>query len=187
MPRGIDLTNQFLIAMPNMVDPMFSGALIVLCEHGPKGALGLVVNRPTDLTLRTLFARMDLALEIAPWAGAPVYFGGPVQTDHGFVLHAPLGDYGSTLTVSDQLGLTTSRDVLEAIAGGEGPERALVALGYAGWEAGQLEEELAENAWLSVGADPAIIFETGADERFDAAMRLLGFDPLMLSASVGHG
>jgi len=181
----LDLSNQFLIAMPALGDSNFGGSVIYVCEHTAQGALGLVINRPTDLTLGSLFERIDLKLEIAPIKDSPVFYGGPVQTDRGFVLHAPIGDYTSSLKVGE-LALTTSRDVLQAVAAGEGPSRMLVTLGYAGWAAGQLESELAENAWLTVSADPRVIFDTPPGERYPAALGLLGVDPLMLADSAGH-
>lgn len=181
----IDLTNQFLMAMPGMVSGPFAGALVYVCEHSGKGALGLVINRPTDLTLGSLLEKIDLNLEIQAGMDAPVYFGGPVQTDRGFVLHQPAGKYASSLPLAG-MALTTSRDVLEAVAGGKGPDRLLVALGYSGWGAGQLEDELAQNAWLTVEADQGILFETPAEDRYPAAMRLLGIDPLMLASDAGH-
>lgn len=186
MTQFVDLTHQFLIAMPGLADPNFSGAVIFVCEHNSRGALGLVINRPLDLTLSTLFDRIDLNLEIDPWKSQAVYYGGPVQTDRGFVLHMPTGDYGSTLPVTDQLGLTTSKDVLEAVAQGEGPARLFVTLGYTGWAAGQIEEELKRNAWLTVPAQIDLIFDIPPTERFDAALRLLGIDSLMLCAQAGH-
>jgi putative transcriptional regulator len=182
----IDLSNQFLIAMPGMVDPNFAGAVIFVCEHNADGALGLVINRPTDLNLATLFERIDMSLDESPVKDSPVYFGGPVHTDRGFVLHAPIGAYGSSLAVGSGLALTTSRDVLQAVANGEGPAQILVTLGYAGWEAGQLESEIAQNAWLSVTADPSVIFDVPANDRFAAALRLLGVDPIMLAGQAGH-
>ena len=186
MTLRMDLTHQFLIAMPAMADPNFSGSVVYVCEHGEKGALGLVINRPTELTLERLFDKIDLKLEIAPWREAPVYFGGPVQTDRGFVLHAPTGNWQSTLRVRDVIGLTTSKDILEAVGRGEGPPRMLVTLGYAGWSPGQLEHELSQNAWLTVEASDGIIFETPSDERLPAAMELLGLDYARLQDSAGH-
>jgi putative transcriptional regulator len=183
----MDLKHHFLIAMPNMVDPNFAGTVVYICEHNDKTALGLVINRPTDLTLEKLFDKIDLKLEISPWKDEPVFFGGPVQTERGFVLHQPPGNYGSSLHVSDDIALTTSKDVLEALAEGSGPRRLLVTLGYAGWGAGQLENEIAHNAWLTVPADPAVIFETPAHERLQAALRLLGIDDgMQLSGLAGH-
>ncbi len=183
---GSDLTNHFLVAMPRMADPNFGGSVVYIAEHSEKGALGLVINRPMELNLQTLFERIDLHLEIAPLAAEPVFFGGPVQTDRGFVLHTPVGSWGSTVNIADEVGLTSSKDVLEAVANGEGPSRLLVTLGYAGWGPGQLEDEIARNAWLTVPADPSLIFDTPAEERLSRAFRLIGIDPAFLSASAGH-
>jgi len=170
-----------------MADPNFGRTVILLAEHSERGALGLVINRPmTDLDLGALFDRIDLRLEIAPLASSPVFVGGPVQTDRGFVLHRPAGQWSSTVPIGDQLGLTSSKDVLEAVAAGQGPQEILVTLGYAGWGPGQLEKELAQNAWLTVPASPDLIFSTPVAQRFDQAIKLLGFDPAFLSASVGH-
>ena len=182
----IDLTNQFLIAMPGMADPLFSGTVVYVCEHNERGALGLVINRPIDLDLATLFDKVDLKLEIQPLAQQPVYYGGPVQTERGFVLHDAMGTFSSSLTVPGGLEMTTSKDVLEAVADGNGPHRFLMTLGYAGWTAGQLEEELGQNGWLTVEADPDIIFNVPADGRFSAALGLLGIDLTMLSGEAGH-
>ena len=180
-----DFSNQFLMAMPGTVEGDFAGAVIYVCEHTARGALGLVINRPTDLTLAKLFERIDLKLEIALAHDDIVFFGGPVQTDRGFVLHAPAGHYTSSIKLGE-LTLTTSRDVLQAVAEGTGPSRILVTLGYAGWGAGQLEYEMSQNAWLSVAADPRIIFDVPPEERYPAALKLLGVDPLMLSGGAGH-
>lgn len=181
----IDLSNQFLMAMPGMVGGNLAGTVIYVCEHSSKGALGLVINRPTNLTVEGLLEQIDLKLEIAPAKESLVFFGGPVQTDRGFVLHAPARDYSSSIKL-DGMALTTSRDVLEDVAGGHGPEKILVTLGYAGWGAGQLENELAQNAWLSVASDSDIIFATPPEERYDAALKLLGIDPVMLTGDAGH-
>ncbi len=182
----INLTNQFLIAMPGMADPTFAGSVVYVCEHNERGALGLVINRPIDIDMGTLFDKIDLKLEIQPVASQPVYFGGPVQTERGFVLHDPVGRYVSSLTVPGGLEMTTSKDVLEAVANGDGPRRFLLTLGYSGWGAGQLEEELSRNGWLTVHSDPEIIFSIPPEERFAAAIRLLGIDLTMLSGEAGH-
>ena len=185
-----NLTNQFLIAMPGMADDSFSGAVVYLCEHTEKGALGLVINKPIDITLKHLFERVDLTLNSATLAAQPVFYGGPVQTERGFVLHdkmdSALGPYSSTLSIPGGLEMTTSKDVLEALASGGGPKRLLVTLGYSGWGAGQLEDELGRNGWLTVDASPEIIFEVPVAERYDRAVALLGFDPRMLSQDAGH-
>jgi putative transcriptional regulator len=187
---GIDLTNQFLIAMPGMVDENFAGSVVYLCEHTDKGALGLVINKPIDITMKNLFEKVELPLDRDELAGQPVFFGGPVQTERGFVLHDGSGDeasgYSSTLTIPGGLAMTTSKDVLEALSSGAGPKRVLITLGCSGWSPGQLEEELGRNGWLSVGADPQVIFDTPIDQRYDRALGLLGVDPRMLSPDVGH-
>ena len=183
---AIDLTHHFLIAMPNMVDPYFAKSLTFICEHNDQGALGVVVNRPIDLSLQALFERINLELEPRELHDLPVYFGGPVQTDRGFVLHQPVGDWHSTLNVRGKLGLTTSKDILEAVGKGNGPKKLLIALGYSGWAAGQLEHELGQNAWLSVEAGEQIIFDLPAEERLPAAMELLGVDFASLSEEAGH-
>jgi putative transcriptional regulator len=181
----INLSNQFLLAMPGIVEGSLAGSVIYLCEHTTRGALGLVINRPTDLTLAVLFERIDLKLEIGPVRDELVFFGGPVQTDRGFVLHAPAGDYSSSINLGE-LALTTSRDVLQAVAEGNGPARMLVTLGYAGWGAGQLESEMAQNAWLNISADTHIIFDVPPEARYLAALKLLGIDPIMLAGNAGH-
>ncbi len=185
----IDLTNQFLIAMPGMGDDTFSGAVVYLCEHTEAGALGLVINKPIDITLKNLFEKVELELLAPDLGGQPVYFGGPVQTERGFVLHDEMADqapYNSTLAIRGGLAMTTSKDVLEALAGGGGPKRLLVTLGYSGWAAGQLEDEIGRNGWLTVDATPEIIFNTPVEQRYGRAVSLLGFDPAMLSQEAGH-
>jgi putative transcriptional regulator len=190
MVPELNLANHFLIAMPSMLDPVFGGTVIYLCEHNASGALGIIINKPTDMTMDVLFDRIDLKLEImtnhAPIGKKPVMFGGPVQVERGFVLHSPLEQFSSMMKVTEEVALTTSKDVLEAVASGAGPERILVSLGCAGWSAGQLEEEIAKNGWLTVSADPNIIFDMPIEERFAAAMKLLGIDPMMLAGEAGH-
>jgi putative transcriptional regulator len=187
----IDLTNQFLIAMPGMADENFAGSVVYLCEHSERGALGLVINKPIDIKLKNLFEKVDLPLTRSELAEQPVFFGGPVQTERGFVLHEKLGEgddagYHSTMSVPGGLAMTTSKDVLEALSGGAGPKKVLVTLGYSGWDAGQLEDELGRNGWLTVDADPAVIFDTPIEQRYQRALSLLGFDPRMLSPEAGH-
>ena len=185
----VSLTHQFLIAMPAMTDPSFSRSLTYICEHNEQGALGVIINRPSDMPLATLFERVNIPLEgrAARELGAmPVYFGGPVQTDRGFVLHRPLGHWQSTLEVRDGIGLTSSRDILEEMGSAGMPTDILVTLGYAGWAAGQLEWELSQNAWLTVAADPHILFGLPPAERLAAAMHLLGVDFANLSEVAGH-
>ncbi len=185
-----NLTNQFLIAMPRMGDDNFSGAVVYLCEHTAKGAMGLVINKPIAIKLKRLFEKVELSLDSQDLAEQPVYFGGPVQTERGFVLHEKMSDarspYSSTLSIPGGLEMTTSKDVLEALAHGAGPKRLLITLGYCGWAAGQLEDELGRNDWLTVDATPEVIFDTPVEQRYERAMSLLGFDPRMLSQETGH-
>lgn len=180
------LTNQFLIAMPGLTDPNFAQTVTLVCEHNEQGALGIVINRPLPMTFADVFAQLDLDATQSKVAQQPVLQGGPVQTDRGFVLHSPGPLWDSTLPVSEWLHLTTSRDILEALARGEGPQAALIALGYAGWGAGQLETEVAQNAWLTVPASEAVLFQTALERRWEAASRLLGVDLLHLSSDAGH-
>ncbi len=186
----LDLSDHFLIAMPSMLDPVFGGTVVYICEHHIGGALGVIINKPTDMTMDVLFSRLDLKLEInlndQILPHSPVMFGGPVQIERGFVLHAPDAPYTSSLKITDELALTTSRDVLDAVAQGHGPSRYMVTLGCAGWSPGQLEEEILHNGWLTVRADPSILFDTPVEQRFVAAMGLLGIDPNMLTSEAGH-
>ena len=185
----VSLSHHFLIAMPAMADPNFSRALAYICEHNEQGALGIIVNRPLDMALATLFDRVNIPLEshaAAELGAMPVYFGGPVQTDRGFVLHRPLGHWQSTLEVKEDIGLSSSRDILESMGATGEPVDILVTLGYAGWSAGQLEWELAQNAWLTVAADAQILFGLPPEERLAAAMQLLGVDFANLSEVAGH-
>jgi len=183
--QTINLTRHFLIAMPAMADPNFSRTLTFVCEHNERGALGIVVNRPIEVTLGALFRQVEISLDDSPLADQPVFYGGPVQFDHGFVLHRPLGAWKSTLPVGDT-GLTTSIDILEAMASGKGPREQLVALGYAGWAAGQLEDEIQRNGWLTVEADLDVVFDVPPEDRYDAAMKMLGVNAANLSDEAGH-
>lgn len=181
-----DFTHQFLVAMPGMADPNFNGAVVYVAEHSPRGALGIVINRTMEIDLRTLFERIDLPLAPGRLASTPVFFGGPVQTDRGFVLHRPVGQWSSTVAVTEDVGLTSSKDILEAVSRGEGPGRMLVALGYAGWGPGQLEDEIARNAWLTLPASADVIFDVPVEKRLASAFGLLGINPAFLSSSAGH-
>ena len=180
------LTNHFLIAMPQLHDPNFSRSVTYICEHTAEGALGIVINRPLDMCLGDILAHMEIDIEDERNARLPVHAGGPVHPERGFVLHRPVGDWESSLHVTGDIAVTTSRDVLEALARGQGPEQALIALGYAGWEAGQLEREMLENSWLSGPANPHILFEIDDHERWRAAAALLGVDLDKLSGEAGH-
>src|SRR6476620_4857777 len=186
----INLTNQFLIAMPGMGDGTFAGTVVYLCERTEQGALGLVINKPIDIKLKNLFEKVELSLDREDLADEPVYFGGPVQTERGFVLHERLGEegghYNSTLQIQGGLEMTTSKDVLEALSHGAGPKKVLVTLGYSGWGAGQLEEEMSRNGWINVDAEPGIIFDTPVSQRYGKALSLLGIDASMLSSDAGH-
>lgn len=184
--QNANFTHHFLIAMPAMVDPHFARTLTYICEHNEQGALGIVINRPLDMTLEALFERLDIPLAVRRFAALPVMFGGPVQTDRGFVLHRPVGKWQATLPVKGELGLTSSRDILQSVGSAGEPEEFIVSLGYAGWAAGQLEYEMAQNAWLTVAADARIIFGLPPEERLPAAMQLLGFDLANLSDVAGH-
>lgn len=182
----LDFRHHFLIAMPAMADPAFTKTLVYVCEHNEQGALGIIVNRPTSLTLGELFAQTNIPMDELELHNRQVYFGGPVQTDRGFVLHRPVGQWQSTLTINNNLGLTTSRDILLAVGAGLEPENMLLTLGYSGWAQGQLEHELTQNAWLTVPASEQILFELSSEKRFLAAMALLGVDYASLSEYAGH-
>jgi putative transcriptional regulator len=182
----MNLTNHFLIAMPAMTDPFFAKSLTYVCEHNDEGAMGIVVNRPISLNLSELFAQINMPLTQPELEDMPVHFGGPVQTDRGFVLHKAGGKWQSTLQVNDKIELTTSKDILQAVGEGTGPSNLLITLGYAGWSEVQLEQELAANAWLSVQATEHILFDLPADEKLAAAMALLGVDFASLSEEAGH-
>ncbi len=179
-------TNELLIAMPNLADPNFSQTVTLICEHNENGALGIVINRPLELRLGELFEHLQLKTAGDDIADATVYSGGPVQMDHGFVLHQPVGTWEATIQINDNLGLTTSRDILTAAAIGQGPQKCLVALGYAGWAAGQLEQEMANNAWLTVPSDNEIVFDLPVDQRWQAAAKKLGVDLNLLAGHAGH-
>ena len=181
--------------MPGLADETFSRSVVYMCEHSERGALGLVINKPSEMSMRSLFDKVDLPLGRTDLSDAPVFQGGPVHTERGFVLHeamhaenAPPKEtiYASTMTIPGGLEMTTSRDVLEALSTGAGPRRVLVSLGYAAWGQGQLESEIAENSWLTVGADLSVIFETPIAERYERALSLLGLQSWMLSPDAGH-
>ena len=178
--------NHLLIAMPGMEDPNFAKTVTYLCEHNAAGALGIIVNRPGKMRLRDVFKDMNLMCAHPKTATMPIYMGGPIQNERGFVLHSPVGQWTSTLNPGGTIGVTTSRDILEAMAEGEGPPDALIALGYAGWGAGQLEKEILGNTWLNGPADPDVLFNTPAEERWRAAAASLGVDIDRLSGQAGH-
>jgi putative transcriptional regulator len=180
------LTNQLLIAMPSLADPNFSQTVALICEHTERGALGIVLNKPLPMKLSDVLTQMKLEPSNDHIAELPVLRGGPVNTDRGFVLHRPGGKWDHTHRVSDTIQVTTSRDVLAAMARGEGPVDAFIALGYAGWESGQLEREMRENAWLSMPIDSRVVFEVPFEDRWLAAWRLMGIDVDRLSLVAGH-
>lgn len=182
-----NLTNHFLIAMPGMADPFFAKTVAYLCQHNRDGALGIIVNRPSELTLGDIMEQMNIEISVDGVGRMPIYFGGPVQPEQGFVLHEPFGTWDSTLQVSSSISLTTSRDILEAISIGKGPRKTLVALGYAGWGQGQLEREMVENAWLSAPGDQSVLFEVASAQRWKAAAELMGIDISLLTSQAGHG
>lgn len=187
MNQATYLTDQFIIAMPNLADPNFFHTVAYLCQHNADGALGIVINRSTDMKLGEIFKQMDIKVTSPASAETPVFAGGPVQQERGFVVHTSGGDWHATLPVSETISLTTSRDVLEAIAAGEGPEQYLVALGYAGWGAGQLEKEIMDNAWLNTPSGKQVLFDTPVNLRWTAAADQIGIDINQLTAPAGHG
>jgi len=199
---SINLTHHFLIAMPGLQDETFHKSVVYMCEHSDRGALGLVINKPSDMTMKGLFDKVDLPLGRADLTLSPVFQGGPVHTERGFVLHEPVSAcepldatesadsrepiYASTLSIPGGLEMTTSRDVLEAISTGAGPRKVLISLGYAAWGQGQLESEIAENSWLTVDADLSVIFDTPFAQRYEKALSLLGLESWMISPGAGH-
>jgi putative transcriptional regulator len=190
-----NLTNHFLIAMPGLKDEVFCRSVVYVCEHSERGALGLVINKPGELNMKRLFEKVELPLRRKDLSGAPVFQGGPVQTERGFVLHESFftgadrpreSVYASSMTIPGGLEMTTSKDVLEALSTGAGPRKVLVSLGYSAWGQGQLESELSDNSWLTVAASNSIIFDTPVADRYDQALLLLGVESWMLSPDAGH-
>jgi putative transcriptional regulator len=184
--RPTYLTNQFLIAMPGLQDPNFFQTVTFICEHNEHGAMGIVINRPLNLALGEVLMQMSLRPRSKEIENMPVFQGGPVHTDRGFVIHPPRGKWKSSIIVSDEIGVTTSRDILESIAEGNGPAESLIALGFAGWGAGQLEQEILDNAWLNGPADTSIIFNTPVEKRWEVSAAKLGIPLDRLSTDVGH-
>lgn len=185
MSAGTSLKNQFLLAMPAMAGSYFGDTVIYLCEHNADGAMGLVINKPGDLSLVELLGQLGMPTENVP-AGTPVMDGGPVARDRGFILHSDDQRFEASLDLGDGLMLTAAREVLEAIGAGKGPEHALVALGYAGWDGGQLENELKENAWLTCPATHEVVFHTPFEDRVSKAAAILGIDFRLMSGQAGH-
>jgi putative transcriptional regulator len=186
MSQSTFLKNHFLIAMPTLMDPNFFHSVTYICEHNDQGAMGIVINQPVELTLGEVVEHLGLPTSDGAQLQQSVYRGGPVETERGFVLHRPVGHWESTLSITKTIGLSTSNDIVEALATGQGPKHCLVALGYAGWGAGQLEQELAENSWLSAPADEKVLFDTDADKRWEAAAALMGIDIKQLTGAMGH-
>jgi putative transcriptional regulator len=190
-PPSINLTHHFLIAMPGLADEGFSKSVIYMCEHSERGALGLVINKPSDINVQGLFDKVELPLRRDDLTLTPVFQGGPVQTERGFVLHESMmpgneSVYASTMSIPGGLEMTTSKDVLEALSTGAGPRKVFVSLGYSAWGEGQLESELLDNSWLTVAADLGVIFDTPVEERYDKALMLLGLESWMISPVAGH-
>jgi putative transcriptional regulator len=187
-----NLTHHFLIAMPGVSDEPFVRSVVYMCEHSQRGALGLVINKPSDINLKSLFDKVDMPLRRQDLTESPVFQGGPVQIERGFVLHEIMetgtdeSAYGSTMSIPGGLEMTTSKDILEALSTGAGPRKVFVSLGYSAWAEGQLESEISENSWLTVQADPVVIFDTPIEQRYDRALALLGLQSWMLASGVGH-
>jgi len=186
MNRTANLTNHFLIAMPGLQDSNFFHTVTYICEHNEQGAMGIVLNRPTDMQLNDILDQLDIGPGVDTAATQPIFSGGPVQGERGFVLHTGATEWDSTMRITAQISVTTSRDILQAIATNNGPEQSFIALGYAGWGAGQLEDELGANAWLSGPATPRVIFELPPTARWAAAAQLLGVDLNLISGEAGH-
>ncbi len=186
MNNPVSLTNQFLIAMPGLQDANFHHTVTYLCQHGREGAMGIVINRPSGLRLNDILEQLEISDSALSSAEQPIYIGGPVQTDRGFVLHSSGSEWDSTLQITPAISITTSRDILDAIAQGKGPEKSLIALGYAGWGVGQLEQEMSANAWLNGPAPEHVLFDLPAEARWEAAAKALGIDLNLLSGEAGH-
>lgn len=191
-PSSINLTHHFLIAMPGLEDEAFSKSVIYMCEHSERGALGLIINKPSDINVKGLFDKVELPLRRDDLTLNPVFQGGPVQTERGFVLHESMmpgseSVYASTMSIPGGLEMTTSKDVLEALSTGAGPRKVFVSLGYSAWGEGQLESELLDNSWLTVEADLSVIFDTPVEQRYNKALKLLGLESWMISPVAGHG
>lgn len=180
------LTNHFLIAMPNLLDPGFFHSVTYICEHNKNGAMGVIINQPTTLTIGELTEQMGITLSADLHDQEMIYRGGPVEGERGFILHRPVGHWESTMAITDEIGLTTSNDIIGAMAKGEGPNDYLITLGYAGWGPGQLETEIRDNSWLSCEGNPDIIFHTNPDQRWEAAASLIGIDIHQLTGDAGH-
>ena len=187
----LSLTNHLLIAMPSLNDPNFEQSVSYICEHNNEGAMGIVINHPMDLSFADLCEQLEIEITDMDTAAYPIFDGGPVEVDRGFILHTPIGDWESTLEITKDIGLTMSQDIIEAIANGYSsdnspPEHFIITLGYAGWSEDQIEDEIAANAWLNVPATNEILFHTVTEKRWTAAAALLGIDLQQLSSDIGH-
>ncbi len=185
----MNLTNNLIIAMPGLNDPLFEKSVSFICQHNSKGAMGLTINRPTNISFGELLEQLEIPLNEPQLASTPIYLGGPIETGHGFILHSndtPAGDWSQTLKINDHLSLSSSKDILSAIANGTGPSHFLITLGYAGWGKDQIEDEIQENSWLNVTADHDILFNTAAEQRWEQAALKLGIDIHLISSDVGH-
>jgi len=187
----LSLSNHFLIAMPSLNDPNFEQSVSYICEHNNEGAMGVVINRPSNMTFANLCEQLNIEVNDPDIANQPIFEGGPVETDRGFILHTPVGEWESTLAVSKDIGLTMSQDIIEAIASGcaldnQPPKHFIVTFGYAGWSADQIEDEIAENVWLNVPATMEILFHTPIEQRWAAAAAALGINLQTLSSDIGH-
>ena len=187
MPEPLYFNNQFLIAMPMLMDPNFFRTVIYICEHNESGAIGITINRPLTVTLSDVLSQMNITSSNADVNGLPVLFGGPIHQERGFVIHQPVGNWRSSVVTADNLAVTTSQDVLEAIADEKGPEDYVISLGYSGWQPGQLEAEIANNYWLYCPVNTDILFHVPFGDRWMAAAALIGVDVNRLSNDVGHG
>lgn len=186
----MNLTNNFIIAMPGLTDPMFEKSVSYICQHTSQGAMGLTINRPLDISFSYFLEKLNISLEDKNLASTPVYLGGPIETEHGFILHSNDGEVSSssqTLKINDDISLSSSKDILTAIAKGKGPSQYLITLGYAGWIKDQLEYEMQQNSWLNVLADTNIIFSTPFKKRWEKAAEKLGIDINLISGDIGHG
>jgi len=186
MTEATFLNNQLLIAMPSLQDPNFNRSVTYICEHNQYGAVGIMINRPTDTYLSYILEHLKITADEQKVKEMPLLYGGPVQQSQGFIIHRPVGHWRSTLEISKDIAITTSQDILEAIAHGKGPEDVLIALGYAGWEAEQLEQEIRDNSWLNCPATPELLFNIPFSERWTISASLLGIDFNQLSSDVGH-
>lgn len=186
MAKSSDLTNHLLIAMPNLQDPFFYHTVTYICEHNEKGAIGIIINKPIEVQLDYVFQQMEISVQVKETEQLPVLYGGPIQQERGFILHRPIGKWRSSLVTSNEIAVTTSQDILKAVANGTGPDDILVALGYAGWNSKQLEQEISNNTWLVCQSKADILFNIHFAKRWEAAAKLLGIDINQLSGDVGH-